>query len=109
MKLEAVFQDAAYLVGDVTPEALANYVRQRVEVSHVEIGVARTVFPKARIKAGAKDRVYELEVMSERLATKLVIRDVTPAEPIKGLTEEERWRKAGMTPQGQPLDLKKLE
>lgn len=109
MRVEQRFADVAYLIGEVTPEALANYVRQRVEVSHVEIGAARTVFPKARIKAGAQDRVYQLEVIPDRLATKLVIRDVTPLTPVKGLSEEERWRRAGMTPDGRPIDPKKLE
>ena len=78
-------------------------------VSHVEIGAARTIFPNARIRAGAADKVYELEVIPEPGRTRLVIRDVTPPKVVPGLTDEERWRQAGLTPQGRPLDMKKFE
>jgi hypothetical protein len=109
MKVEQAFSDVAYSAGRVSPEAVANYVRTRVEVSHVEVAAARTVFPNARIKSGAKDRVYQLEVSPHHGGTKLVIRDVTPPVPAKGLSEAERWRRAGMTPDGKPLDPNKLE
>jgi hypothetical protein len=39
-----------------------------------------------------------------------VIKDVTPPPPPPpGLTDAERWRAAGLTPDGHPLDPKKLE
>jgi len=93
----------------VQPDALANYVRDRVVVSHVEIGAARTIFPNARIKGGAPERVYELDVVPEPGQTRLVIRDTTPPKVQPDLTDEERWRQAGLTPQGRPLDPKKFE
>jgi len=109
MQVEHRYKEVAHLVGPVTPDALSNYVRERVIVSHVEIGAARTIFPDARIKAGAADRVYELEVIPEAGATRLVIRDTTPPKVQPGLTDAERWRQAGLTPQGRPLDPKAFE
>ncbi len=110
MELESRLKDRAYVSGRVSPEALANYVRQHVIVSHVEVGAARTVFPMARIKGGPADRVYNLEVLPNGPSTRLVIKDVTPPPPPPpGLSEEERWRRAGMTPDGKPLDPKRLE
>jgi hypothetical protein len=110
MTVESRLIDRVYLRGRVSPEGLANYVRQHVTVSHVEIAAARTVFPQARINGGRKDRVYSLEVLPDRDGTRLAIIDVTPPPPPPpGLTDEERWRAAGMTPDGRPLDLKKLE
>jgi hypothetical protein len=110
MEIESRMADRAYLSGQVSPEGLANYVREQVVVSHVEIGAARTVFPMARIKAGPADRVFNLEVLPDGARTRLVIKDVTPPPPpIPGLTDEERWRAAGLTPDGRPLDPKKLE
>lgn len=110
MELESRIADRAYVRGHVAPEALANYVRDHVSVSHVEIGAARTVFPMARIKNGAQDRYYTLEVLPDGAFTRLVIKDTTPPPPPPpNLSDAERWRAAGLTPDGHPLDPKKLE
>jgi hypothetical protein len=110
MEIESRLLDRAYVSGRVSPEALANYVREQVVVSHVEIGAARTVFPMARIKAGRADRVFNLEVLPDGPRTRLVIKDVTPPPPPPpGLTDAERWRAAGLTPDGHPLEPQKLE
>jgi len=109
MEVEHRYKEATHLIGRVQPDALSNYVRERVIVSHVEIGAARTIFPNARIKGGAADRVYELEVIPEPGLTRLVIRDMTPPKIEPGLTDAERWRQAGLTPEGRPLDPKAFE
>ena len=110
MEVESHLADRAYVSGRVSPEALANYVREQVIVSHVEIGAARTVFPMARIKAGPPDRVFTLEVLPDGPKTRLVIKDTTPPPPPPpGMTDAERWRAAGLTPDGRPLDPQKLE
>jgi hypothetical protein len=110
MKVLGAFIEVAYLTGEVTPEALANYVRERVEVDHVELGAVRTVFPSAHIKNGAPDRVYDFDIAPGRgKTTELVIRDVTP--PPKnppGMSDADRWRQAGYGPDGKPLDPNQL-
>lgn len=106
LTLERRFPDAAHFTGVVPAESVANYVRQRVEAERVEIGAARTVFPSVRIKGGAPDRVYRIEVVSDAPITKLVIKDITPPPLEPGLTDEERWRRAGFTADGKPLKQK---
>lgn len=101
--------DSAILIGEVSPEALSAFVRDRVVVSHVEVSPERTVFPKAAIKDGAPERVYRIEVVPEHRLTRLSIRDITLIPPKPGLTDAERWRRAGFSPDGRPLDLKSLE
>jgi hypothetical protein len=110
MKIQGQFPDVAYLEGRVAPEAVANYVRERVEVEHVEIGAAATVFPSARIKRGAPERIYQFEVIRDRGHTRLVIRDITPrpADVPKGTSTEERWRRAGRGPDGRIIDPSEL-
>lgn len=108
MRLDANFADAAHVVGTVRAEDVANYVRERVQVDRVEIGAARTVFPRAFVKGDPSKRVFQIEVIADGPTTRLVIRDLTrpPAEP--GLSEEERWRKAGFSPNGEPLNPREL-
>jgi hypothetical protein len=109
MAVRGKFHDVAYLHGNVEADALANYVRERVVVAHVEIGAARTVFPNARIKAGPPDRYFQIEVVRGTGSTELVIRDVTPGPKAPDdLSPEERWRRAGRRPDGRPFDITEL-
>ncbi|MEZ4224150.1 MAG: hypothetical protein R3B13_24590 [Polyangiaceae bacterium] len=109
MRLERRYPDAAHFVGQLRPEAVANYVRERVAVQHVEVGAARTVFPKAAIKGGAADRFYRLEVVADGPVTRLLIKDITPPPTAQGLSEAERWKRAGMTPSGELLNPKQMQ
>ena len=109
LSVEARFHDAVHASGPVKPEALANYVRARVDVAHVEIGAARTVFPRARIKAGNAQRLYRFEVLADGGRSKLVVKDVTPPPTVQGISEEERWRRAGMKPNGELIDPQKQQ
>ncbi|HEY4102401.1 MAG TPA: hypothetical protein VGM44_00855 [Polyangiaceae bacterium] len=109
MHIEHQFPELAYAIGPVAADSLANYVRDRVIVSHVEIGAGRTIFPNARIKGGPPDHFYELDVIPQPNGSRLQIQDLTPVKVEPGLTDEERWRQAGLTPQGRPLDMKKFE
>ena len=109
MKLERQFVGAAHMVGRVKPEDVANYVRERVEVERVEIGAARTVFPRVYIKGDLSRKVFRIEVVADGATTKLVIKDLTRPKAPEGLSEAERWRRAGFSPDGKPLNPKKLE
>jgi hypothetical protein len=110
LRVDGKFAREVHASGRVAPEDLANYIRKRVTVKHVELGTARTVFPQARINTGNPGHVYRIEVVAGRAGTtRLVVRDITrPAAP-QGLSEEERWRRAGLGPDGRPLDLEKLQ
>jgi hypothetical protein len=92
-------------------EAVANYVRDRVSVSHVEVGAARTIFPAARIKDGPPGRVFRIEVIGEGAGTRLLVEDVTPPPPppVENISDSERWRRAGFSRDGKPLDMNALK
>lgn len=107
MRIRGAFLEVAYLEGPVQPEALANYVRDRVDIQRVEIGAASTIFSRARIKRGAPDRIYDIVVTPQpNQRTELEIRDVTPRAPNPpGMTEADRWRQAGRKADGTPLDM----
>jgi hypothetical protein len=49
---------------------------------------------------GVPGRKLRIEVASGNGDTELIIRDVTPLSIEPGLTEEERWKKAGLKPSG---------
>jgi hypothetical protein len=104
LAVDARFPDAVHASGAVSPPALASYVRARVDVAHVEIAPARTVFPRVKIKGGDPARVFRIELIDDGPRSRLVIRDITPPPTVQGISEEERWRRAGMTPSGEIID-----
>jgi hypothetical protein len=103
MKLLRVFDDSAVARGRVGADAVSNYVRKRVDAATAEIGAARTVFPKAHVKGQPPERVVRIEVVEDFGSTELLLRDLTPPPIQPGLSEDERWRKAGVVP-GKPFD-----
>jgi hypothetical protein len=109
MTVERRFHDEAYLTGTVSAPALAAYVRKQVTASHIEMTGARTIFEQARINGGDPQRVYRFEILPEGTRTTLLVRDVTPPPTVQGLSDEERWKRAGMTPDGKLANPKTLE
>jgi len=83
-------------------EPVANYVRARVDTETIETGPSRTVFMDA---VPRHDTSKTIKVMVARKAGKtlLIVRDETRRPAEKGLTEEERWRQAGIGPDGKPI------
>jgi hypothetical protein len=100
--VERAFDDSVVARGHVGAEALANYVRKRVDVARVEIGAARTLFPKAHVKGQPDTQSVRIEVVREFDTTMLLVRDTTPPPIPSGLSEDERWRKAGVE-RGKPF------
>ncbi|HLV19434.1 MAG TPA: hypothetical protein VKZ49_01080, partial [Polyangiaceae bacterium] len=61
------------------------------------------------IKGQPPDKLYRIEIVEDGLRTRLLVRDVTPPPTVQGLTEQERYRRAGITPDGKLLDANKLQ
>jgi hypothetical protein len=108
MRVEARFPDAVFAAGELSPNDVAGYVRARVIAEGVEKGAAKTVFTRATLK-DAPERVLRIEIVTRPGSTALVVRDATRPPAKSGVSEEQRWRELGLTPQGEPLDRTKLE
>lgn len=101
--VEAAFRWSASARGPWSPEDLAAYLKPRLVTDHVEIAGRKILFPRARVRAGG-DTILRIEVDSFRGGAILHLRDITPPPVQPNLTEEERWRAVGMTPDGRLLD-----
>jgi hypothetical protein len=68
------------------------------------------VFENVRIPVAGESRIFRIELFGRGQPTRLLIKDVTPSAPPAEptLTDEERWRRAGMKPNGDPLDVTQL-
>lgn len=108
MSVERVFPDAAHLIGEVTVSGLVDYIRKHAQVGTAELTGSMMRFDQVRIPQQAPDHLYRFELVRQARQVRLVIKNITPPPTQAGLTEEERWRQAGLRPDGQPLDLSKL-
>jgi hypothetical protein len=102
MRLERVFDDSASARGRVPAESLADYVRARVEAPNAELAETRTIFPAAHPRGAPAGKMVRIEILRDVDTTVLTLRDVTPPPVPTGLSEGERWRKAGVQP-GKPF------
>ena len=110
MKVTRKFKKAGYGAGRLPPEEVANYVRERVHVERVELGTARTIFPVAMVKLGDPTKRLRIEIVAvQRNYTELEVHDITNPPTVEGLSESERWRRAGFNEDGTPLNPMQLE
>ena len=108
MRVTARFPDAVFATGDLTPELVANYVRQRVVAARIETGPAKTVFNRATTQRDP-GKMMRIDVIGRNGITELFVRDETRPPAAEGLRPEERWRQLGLSPEGSPLDPTRLE
>lgn len=110
LKLNATFPDSAHFSGQVEPLALATYVRERVSTMRMEVADTRTTFEHARILAGDPKRTYRFDILAHNaVETRLIVHDITPPPSVVGLSEAERWSRAGMKANGELTDPLKQE
>ncbi|MBX3211955.1 MAG: hypothetical protein KF850_07980 [Labilithrix sp.] len=110
--VKATFPSSVHVASSHTLEELSNFVRVRVKDGTTSSGATETRFDRVVV---VKDpsRTLSIQIRSAPRSgpfrSQMVISDLTrpPEEP--GLTDEDRWRKAGMTPDGKLIDRKHLE
>jgi hypothetical protein len=100
--------DVVQMRGPLKPESVVNFFRERVAVQHVELGPNRTVFPRAYLKGDKTKRVYRIDVSGVGGQTTVKMRDITPPPVAPGLSEPQRWERAGRNPDGTLKDRKQV-
>jgi hypothetical protein len=104
MKVSWSFKDRGLAEGQVEPERVANFVRARVHEGKISVGASSTVFEDVRHTAEPL-RLLRIRIERVRGKCQLEVLDVTPPQPGPDPgSDEARWRNAGFTPQGKPLD-----
>ena len=112
MRVVRRFDDSTHAKGKVDHDELVAYLKRRLATSHLTYKPDKVVFPEVRLRnepengtaQGAQDTTLRVEVWADRDMTWLRVTDTTVPPLVEGLTEAERWRRAGMHPDGSPLD-----
>lgn len=107
MKIVAQMDDAVYAVGTMRLEHVTNYVRSRVDTDEIETGPTATIFSDAKVRGG--DKTLQVQVSLVSRGIQIIVRDKTRKPAIEGLSEKERWKRVGLTPDGKVLKDHRLE
>jgi hypothetical protein len=112
-RVEARFDKSVHVLSALSAEELVNFVRARVKDGKVTPGTSSTLLydvtpigdPEKRISLD----VHAFKGGDGTMHSQMVVRDTTPVPIEPGLTDEQRWQKAGLTPSGKIVDPKHLQ
>jgi hypothetical protein len=108
----ARFEKTVHIVSPLTPEELVNFVRVRVKDGKTTAGTAGTHLAEV-VPLGSPQMRVSIEIRSKRtedgMRSEMIVEDTTPIASEPGLTDEQRWKKAGLTPDGKVADPKHLQ
>lgn len=104
LRITRQFRDAAYLSGPLPFEAALVHVREQLETTGAELRAQRAVFARALIVGDAEQRLMRIEVSPLPRGSQVLLRDITPPPVAIGLSDNERWARAGRRPDGTLLD-----
>lgn len=96
------------ITGRADFDQLADYTKDRIAVKHAEMLPNELIYRNARI-LGTKDKVFDLTVSRQKLGSRLEIQEITKKPATGGLSEEERWKRAGLKPSGGLIDPSAME
>jgi hypothetical protein len=107
-KVEARFEASVHVLSWLTPEDLVNFVLARVKDGTTTRGTSSTLLANVTPLADPQKRltidVRPMHGGDGAIRSEMVVRDTTPIPVEPGLTDEQRWQKAGLTPDGHVAD-----
>lgn len=112
-EVKARFQRSIHVASPHTHEELSNFVRVRIKEGKTSMGASETRFDSVVVtKDPSKTLTIEVRpaaIVGGEYRSQIVVNDVTPAPEEPGLTDADRWRKAGMSPDGKLLNRDQLQ
>ncbi len=110
--VEARFEKTVHVHSSLTPEELVNFVRARVKDGKITPGSSSTQLFDVTPLSDVKKRLT-IEVRGfkggDGSHSEMFVRDTTPLPTEPGLTDDQRWQKAGLTSDGRIADPKHLQ
>lgn len=100
MRVSSRFDDVVHLTGSRTVRELVTYFSKHVSVANVELLPEGALFARARVNGDARGRVYRIDISQRGPISHVKISDVTAPPTIQGLSEAERWERAGLNADG---------
>lgn len=94
--------------GSLNFDDLTDYVKDRLVARHAEMFGGRLVFPQAKIRGG-QGELYEVTLINGGREQILLIQNIERPPATVGLNQAERWKRAGLKPNGELVDPKGMQ
>jgi hypothetical protein len=104
LRVSSEFARNVHLSGSRPLAAVTEALRQQLLTNEIEVTPTRTVIAQAYVKGASDRRLLRIEALSEGVLTRVNITDITPVPVPSGLSEAERWERAGRNPDGTVKD-----
>jgi hypothetical protein len=108
LRVDGNFADVVFATGEVGIHPLVKYFRARLAEGSLREGDDAATFEHVRVAGKGTDEL-SVHITKSFGRTRVEIRNVTPKEQPNLPDDAARWRQAGLTPQGRPLDPKRFE
>jgi hypothetical protein len=112
IRVKARFPTTVHVESPLAPGDVTNFFSARVKNGKVVPGASLTTLTQVSpVAEPAKQLIIEVRGLrrGDGTRTEMVIRDVTAPPVETGLSNEQRWEKAGLTPTGKIMDPKHLQ
>lgn len=103
MHLRRRFPDGVLLTGETPAAELASQIEASIYSGPKEVDHRRRIYRNVTIKGGDSKRIFTITIDDLGSQRQVSITDVTPTPTEPGLSDEERWRRAGYLPDGTPI------
>ena len=110
--VKARFATSIHVASPHTQEELANFIKMRVKDGKTTSGASETRFDQVVVeKEPSKTLTIQVRPapISGEYRSEIVINDVSGVPEPPGMTDADRWKKAGLTPDGKQLDPKHMQ
>jgi hypothetical protein len=107
-RVAARFEKTVDVYSPLSPEDLVNFVRTRVKDGRITPGSSSTLLVDV-VPLGDPQKRLSIDVhlfhgADSSVRSEMIVRDTTPLPTEPGLTDEQRWKKQGLTSDGHIAD-----
>jgi hypothetical protein len=100
LRVVATYYKSVHLSGPLPVPATVEALQRQLEPTVMEFTPTRAVWERVFAKNDTSRTLMRIEITREGSTTRVHVADITPTKAPEGLSEAERWERAGRNPDG---------
>jgi hypothetical protein len=100
LRVVAHYDKSVHLSGPLPLSAAVDAIQRQLEPTLLELTPKRAFWERVVAKGDTNKRLLRIEITRDGPTTRVHLSEVTAPKPTHGLSDEERWERAGRNPDG---------